>query len=93
MNDLQNHYFEVTIYYIQNTDNNNIMVSIYLFTYFVCLSVSPNLINIFLGLGFLLGERLFFHENDQNYQERCHCSEKKNEHINTFLTFFKRSIK
>ena len=34
-----------------------------------------------LGLGVVPGERSLFHENERNYQERFHRSEKKNEHI------------
>ena len=38
-----------------------------------------------IGLGVVPGERSFFHENEQHYQERSHRSKKKNEHIERVL--------
>ena len=38
-----------------------------------------------VGLGVLTGERLFFRENERNYQEESHRFENKNEHIERVL--------
>ena len=38
-----------------------------------------------VGLDVVPGEQSFFHKNERNYQERYHCSKKKNEHIERVL--------